>query len=123
MCVCQLKNSTPGRGISLCAGKYLSFELRNLLQLYLLKAMRVEHGVSLQRVRRALPELRQRHGSQFPLLQQDLLTDGLDLFLKDEAGFVNLSHAAQTVIHEHFELYLSRIDLSGKVGKLYPCVG
>ena len=94
----------------------------NLLQLHLLKAMRVEHGVPLQRVRRALPELRDRYGSQFPLLQDELLTDGLDLFLLDEQGFVNLSHASQRGIKEHFDLYLRRIDLTGKVAKLYPFV-
>lgn len=94
----------------------------NLLQLQLLKAMRVEHGVPLQRVRRVLPELRQRYGSQFPLLQKELLTDGLDLFLQDDGGYTNLSQTAQRGFQEHFQLYLRRIDLDGKVAKLYPFV-
>jgi uncharacterized protein (DUF433 family) len=95
----------------------------NLLQLHLLKSMRVEHKIPLQRVRRALPVLRERYGSSYPLLQQQLLTDGLDIFLHDEGdSLVNLSNSAQRVIREHFDLYLQRIDLQEGAAKLYPFV-
>ena len=84
--------------------------------------MRLEHEIPLQRVRRALPELRALYGSEFPLLQQELHTDGLNLFLRDEHGILNLSQSAQRGIRQHFDLYLRRIDLQGKVAKLYPFV-
>jgi uncharacterized protein (DUF433 family) len=95
----------------------------NLLQLHLLKSMRLEHRVPLQRVRRAIPALREKYGSEYPLLQTQLLTDGLDIFLREEPNeIVNLSNAEQRSIREHFDLYLRRIDLSERVARLYPFV-
>jgi uncharacterized protein (DUF433 family) len=95
----------------------------NLLQLHLLKSMRLEHRVPLQRVRRAIPALRDKYGSEYPLLQAQLLTDGLDIFLRQDADeIVNLSNAEQRSIREHFDLYLKRIDLSARVARLYPFV-
>ncbi len=95
----------------------------NLLQIHLLKSMRVEHRIPLQRVRRALPFLREKYGSSYPLLQTQLLTDGLDIFLRDEGEeVINLSHSAQRGIREQFDLYLKRIDLTEGTAKLYPFV-
>lgn len=95
----------------------------NLLQLHLLKSMRIEHRIPLQRVRRALPYLREQYGSQYPLLQVQLLTDGLDIFLHDaEDEVINLSRSEQHTLREHFDLYLRRIDLKEGVAKLYPFV-
>ncbi len=83
-----------------------------LLELHVLKAMRLRHEVPLQRVRKALAYVQLHLPSAHPLLDIDFATDGLDLFFKSDAGLINLSRGGQTEIHQMVSLYLSRIKWS-----------
>ena len=80
-----------------------------LLELHVLKAMRLRHDVPLQRIRQALAYLQQHRPSAHPLLDNDFATDGLDLFLASDDGLLNVSRGGQAEIQELVSLYVSRI--------------
>ncbi len=80
-----------------------------LLELHVLKAMRLRHDVPLQRIRRALSYLQEHRPSAHPLLDNDFATDGLDLFLASDSNLVNASRGGQEEIQELVSLYVSRI--------------
>lgn len=94
----------------------------NLLELHVLKAMRLDHHVPLQRIRRALEQLRNRYSSEYPLLQQEFLTDGLDLLIREQGELINLSRYGQKAIREFVDLYATRIEYDHSIAKLFPFV-
>jgi uncharacterized protein (DUF433 family)/DNA-binding transcriptional MerR regulator len=100
----------------------LSFN--NLAEAHILKAMRKVHGLSLQRIRKALAELAQRHTSAHPLLEKEFETDGVSLCVREEDAVINLSKKSQQEFKEFVALYLHRIqrDDAGRVARLYPFV-
>lgn len=54
----------------------------NLAEAYVLAGIRRHHGVSLQSARRALNYVGRRLGHKRPLIEQDFLTNGADLFVE-----------------------------------------
>lgn len=114
-----LQIADPRRGL-------LSFN--NLSELHVLSALR-GHQVPLQRIRRALQRLRVKLGDHHPhpLLAENLLTDGIDVFAEGLGSDVleNLSRHGQLAMAEIFRAYLQRIDRdpnSGTVLRLFPMV-
>lgn len=114
-----LQIADPRRGL-------LSFN--NLSELHVLSALR-GHQVPLQRIRRALQRLRVKLGDHHPhpLLAENLLTDGIDVFAEGLGPDVleNLSRHGQLAMAEIFRAYLERIDRdpnSGTVLRLFPMV-
>jgi uncharacterized protein (DUF433 family) len=100
----------------------LSFN--NLAEAHILKAMRKEHRLSLQGIRKALQELAYLRQSAHPLLDETFETDGISLCIRDQGAIVNLSQKGQREFQEIVSLYLHRIqrDASGRVARLYPFV-
>lgn len=100
----------------------LSFN--NLLELHILSSLRHQHGLSLQRIRRALQELRRRLDAEHPLLDARFATDGIDLLLEETTDIINLSRSGQLALKEVVSLYLQRIkrDAGGRL-HLYPFIG
>ena len=82
----------------------------NLLELHILKGLRKEFGLPLERIRRALDEYNETEYSEHPFLDPRLETDGIHLFLHDGDEYLNLNRPRQRGIPEILSTYLHRID-------------
>jgi uncharacterized protein (DUF433 family) len=94
----------------------------NLVEAHGLAALRRQHHLSLQKVRTAIGYLTREFGSDRPLIQHKLSTDGLDLFVERYGQLINASREGQLGIRRLLEAYLRRIewDERGRVARLYP---
>jgi len=98
----------------------LSFS--NLVEAYVLTAMRRKHHFGLPTIRRVLKVLTERLGSRRPLLTEQFATNGVDLFVERVGEIVNLSRDGQLEMADFIRAYLERIerDATGLPIKLYP---
>ncbi len=94
----------------------------NLVEAHVLDAIRREHEIPLQRVRRALQYLARTFDSPHPLADQRFETDGVDLFIEHYGQLVNISQEGQLAIRRFLEAHLHRVerDPGGLVVRLYP---
>ena len=94
----------------------------NLVEAHVLDAIRRQHEISLQKIRKAIDYLSKDLGSRHPLVAQRFETDGVDLFIQLYGQLVNLSQPGQLAMREVLEAYLRRIewDAAGIVARLYP---
>lgn len=94
----------------------------NLVEAHVLDAIRREHEVSLQKVRRALDYLAKYFDSRHPLADQRFETDGVDLFVRKYGELVNIAQSGQIEMRRVVEAYLRRVerDEAGVVARLYP---
>lgn len=97
-----------GEGIVRAPNGGISF--LNLLELHILKGLRREFGLPLQRIRRALEEYNETEHSEHPFLDPRLETDGIHLFLHDGDEYLNLNLPKQRGIPAILSTYLRRID-------------
>lgn len=101
----------------------LSFS--NLVEAYVLVAIRRKHQIGLPTIRKALTHLREKFDSRRPLLEEPFATRGAELFVERLGRIVNLSRLGQVEIAELIRVYLSRVerDPQGLPIKLYPLTG
>jgi uncharacterized protein (DUF433 family) len=94
----------------------------NLVEAYVLAALRRHHRVPLQRVRKALRFVERELETSRPLIEQEFLTNGLDLFVEYYGKLVNASRAGQTEIRSLLEASLRRVerDPKGLAERLFP---
>lgn len=94
----------------------------NLVEAYVLAALRRHHLVPLQRVRKALRYVERELNTKRPLIQQQFMTNGLDLFVEQYGRLVNASRAGQTEMRELIEASLDRVerDPKGLATRLFP---
>jgi uncharacterized protein (DUF433 family) len=116
------------------AGQPPALTFWNLAEAHVLAAIRREHGVSLQSVRRALEYVARELKQDRPLIGQDFLTDGMNLFVErlatmadDDAGvksLVNASRHGQLAARQLLEGALARVsrDTRGLIERIYPWV-
>lgn len=99
-----------------------SLSFINLLELHVLAAIRRQHRIEMPRVRTAIRQLERRFESRHPLVDQEMLTDGTDLFVEQLGTLVNVSQDGQLAIREMLEAHLKRIerDSRGLAIRLYP---
>jgi uncharacterized protein (DUF433 family) len=104
---------TPERGV-------LSF--CNLVEAHVLDALRRDHQVSLQAVRRALAYVAKRFPSDHPLLDLPFETAGLELFVERYGALIKVSGEGQAAMRELLRAHLRRVerDESGIPVRLYP---
>jgi len=102
------RHSRPVIDITDPAKEYLSFI--NLVEAHVLSGIRRKHNISLLRVRDAVEFLREKFGSNRPLVDQQFVTDGIDLFVEKLEGLVNVSRKGQVAMREVLVLHLRRID-------------
>jgi uncharacterized protein (DUF433 family) len=97
----------------------------NLVEAYVLDAIRRIHKVSLQRVRKALDFLKKHFGTPHPLATQRFQTDGLSLFIEKYGQLINVTEQGQLAMRKLVEAYLQRIeyDVSELPLRLYPFTG
>lgn len=102
------------------AGEGLSF--LNLVEAHVLAAIRREHSIPLQKVRRALEYVKRKLEIARPLADARFETDGVDLFVHELEKLVNVSREGQLEIEPVIRSFLRRIkrDPGGIPIKLYP---
>jgi uncharacterized protein (DUF433 family) len=95
----------------------------NLMEAQFLKALRREHELSLQQIRKALEALPGYHPRPHPLAFVDFLTDGVDLFVEKFGKLIDLNRPEQILIEKMLESNLRRIerDKTGPV-RFFPVV-
>lgn len=96
----------------------------NVCEAHLCNALRVSHGIPLQRIRRAIELLRDIFPlSRHPLIESELWTSGVDIFV-DRLGSgdtIDLTAGGQSAIRECLKLYLRRVERDQEgVRKLFP---
>jgi uncharacterized protein (DUF433 family) len=96
----------------------------NLVEAYVLATIRRHHHVSLQKVRKALRFIESELGLARPLIEEEFLTDGVDLFVDKYGGLINASREGQVAIRELLAASLKRIvrDPKGLADRLFPWV-
>jgi uncharacterized protein (DUF433 family) len=101
-------------------GPLLSF--MNLAELHVLGSIRRAHQVKLPAVRKAIDYLRDKFGSDHPLLHRQMLTDGKDLFIEQYENLVTISQDGQMAMSKIMADYLKRIkrDSAGVPIRLFP---
>ncbi len=112
--------------IELKAPGMLSFY--NLVEAHILLSTRKKHEVEIPVIRRAMNYVRKAYPSSHPLLSENFLTDGKDLFIKKLAATqgqeqtINVSRYGQLGIGPILDFYLQRIkrDERGWPIKLFP---
>lgn len=94
----------------------------NVLELHVLGAIRREHHVDMKRVRTALEFLQEKFGSEHPLVDEAMETDGKSLFVKKYGTLINASQEGQGAMVEILEAHLRRIerDEDGLAIRLFP---
>jgi len=100
----------------------LSF--KNLVAAHVLSALRVQHRIPLQQLRKAIQYLRTQTGSSDPLFELPLLTDGADLFVEAYEGMLNVSRQGQMALTPILQAYLQRIEFDDDRGivRLFPFI-
>jgi uncharacterized protein (DUF433 family) len=94
----------------------------NLVEAYVLASLRRHHGVPLQRVRKALRFVERKLQLKRPLIEQEFLTDGLDLFVEEYGKLINASKEGQTEMRSILEASLARVDRDprGLASRFFP---
>jgi len=99
----------------------LSFN--NLIEAYVLRSIRQEHGVSIKAVRAALTYAQAEFNIPRLLLSRDLLTAAGELFLQRYGELINLSRSGQLALRKMLDAHLQRIEWDSKLPiRLYPFI-
>lgn len=86
----------------------LSFN--NLIEAHVLRALRTEHGVPLDAVRKAVRFAERELGIKQLLLHEELRAAGKALFLDRYEELINLSASGQLAMRKAFEAHLKRVE-------------
>jgi uncharacterized protein (DUF433 family) len=94
----------------------------NLVEVHVLRAIRVGHKIQLNKVREALDFIDEQFEVSHPLAQEDFRTNGVDLFIERYGELINASSGGRKELKESLNAHLERIepDDSGLAIKLYP---
>ena len=97
----------------------LSF--RNLVEAHVLSTLRVHHQIPLPKIRKAVKYLAKLTGSDRPLSDIPVKTDGVSLFLQASQDVLNVTRQGQLELGGIVEAYLARVasDSIGPIS-LYP---
>jgi uncharacterized protein (DUF433 family) len=102
----------------------LALSFWDLVEAHVLRALRTDHGVPVDRVRQALRYAEAKEGIDKLLLRKDLLTGAGRLFLDRYGELVELSASGQLAMRKMFEQHVKRVewDADRFPGRLYPFV-
>jgi uncharacterized protein (DUF433 family) len=94
----------------------------DLVEAFVLSAMRRDHNVELGVVRASVDFVRRKLGVQRPLLTEDFYTDGVQLLVERWGHLVDASREGQIAMRGIVSASLKRIDRdeSGLAQRLYP---
>lgn len=102
--------------------KTLILSFSNLVEAYVLSAIRRKHHIGLPTIRRGIKFLTEKLDSKRPLLEKQFATLGARLFVEHLGQTINLSQTGQVEMAELIDAYLERVerDAQGMPIKLYP---
>jgi uncharacterized protein (DUF433 family) len=102
--------------------KSLVLSFSNLVEAYVLSAIRRKHHIGLPTIRRGLKFLTEKLDSKRPLLEKQFATHNTRLFVEHLGQIINLSQTGQVEMTELLHAYLERVerDAKGVPIKLYP---
>lgn len=101
----------------------LMLSFSNLIEAFVLASMRRVHGVSMQRVRKAVKFVGKDLHVSRPLIHGKFRTNGVNLFVQHANRLLDVSAKGQAVLREVLEESLERIDWEGDfAARLYPWV-
>lgn len=100
----------------------LSFN--NLVEAHVLRALRVEHGVPMAQVRRALDYAQKEFGIDRLLIREELRAAPGEVFLKEYGRLLSLSRSGQFAMERILDVFLRRLtrDVEGRPLRLYPFI-
>ena len=101
----------------------LTLSFSNLVETFVLASMRRVHGISMQRVRKALRFVGRELGVQRPLIHARFRTDGVRLFVDHAGELLDVTSPEQALLREVLDASLERIEWGRDVAeRLYPWV-
>ncbi|EYF08040.1 DUF433 domain-containing protein [Chondromyces apiculatus] len=101
----------------------LALSFSNLIEAFVLASMRRVHGISMQRVRKALRFVGEELGYARPLIHARFRTDGAHLFVQHADRLLDINSEGQAVLRQVLDASLQRIDWEGDLAaRLYPWV-
>ena len=104
------------------SGAAHDFSFFNLVELHVLAALRREHGVHMANIRAAIGYLKRQLGSARPLINEEMVTDGTDIFVSKLGSLINVSRHGQLAMKAVLQEYLKRVDRDarGVAVRLFP---
>ena len=99
-----------------------SLSFMNLLECHMLAAMRSLYDLRLPNIRRGVAHLSKSSAFRHPLIEQPLLTDRVDLLIRELDEIVNISRGGQLAIPEIVNVHLERIEYDKGKFRFYPFV-
>lgn len=101
----------------------LALSFSNLVESFVLASMRRVHGISMQKVRKALRFVGTRLGHERPLVHVEFQTDGVSLFVEHADRLLNVSSEGQAALREVLRESLQRIEWEDDLAvRVYPWV-
>lgn len=112
------------RGLIQPAGPRSALSFWNLVEVWILSSIRKEHGISMQRTRKAVSYVERELGIERPLIRAEFKTDGLDLFVDHLGSTLKVSdRSGQTHLRELVGRHLTRVGYDQEhASSLYPFV-
>lgn len=100
----------------------LLLSFTNLVEVHILRAIRQQHRIELDKVRIALDFIEEEFQVSHPLAYERFRTDGVNLFLERYGSLIEVSSQDKIELKDAFNTHLERIepDDSGLAIKLYP---
>ncbi|KAM3093297.1 DUF433 domain-containing protein [Phormidesmis sp. 146-35] len=94
----------------------------NLIEVHVLRAIRRDHKIQLDKVRTALDFISEQFQVSHPLAHESFRTDGIDLFIDRYGSLINASKPGQLELRDALNQHLDRVepDDTGLAIKLYP---
>lgn len=104
--------------------KFSQLSFINLVEAHVLRVIRQDHQIRLDKVRTALDYVESSLGLVHPLAMAKFETDGVDLFVDTIDNLINVSRAGQLAMKKVLKDLLTRIewDESGIAKRLFPIV-
>ncbi len=101
----------------------LTLSFNNLVEAFVLASMRRVHGVSMQKVRKALRFVGDKLRVDRPLIHSRFRTDGVHLFVEEADKLLIVSSEGQALLRDVLDASLARIEWGGEVAeRLFPWV-
>jgi len=82
----------------------------NLIEAHMLVALRLTHRISMQKIRTAVEWLKKETGSQHPLAECQIETDGIAVFVRHLGMLISADEKGQICIQSIIEQFLKRIE-------------
>mgnify|MGYP001794950415 FL=1 len=110
--------------IHLSDGSSPQLSFTNLVEAHVLRGIRQNHKIRLDKVRTALDYVEQKFGLPHPLARAQFQTDGVDLFVESVGQLINASRDGQLAMQKTLQQLLQRIewDEEGLAQRLFPLI-